>query len=351
MVSTTNSIGPLLQPTAAPAPGDPILNPASFTLPAFYLQEPAGVTGVYDMVYAGDTTQFVAMTVTGDVVLVDASTGPTLGIDLAVTSIFNIDCYGVIFITYGGSNYTWSTDGQSCTMVQSSTPANNMKALPVTIPGVQDALNNQKRHQDLVDKLLKGTDSEELAKRQAGASAPTCPNTPAGLLYETKSTYVMDTGNFCDNLSDDWSLSPFDFTGSCVIQSLCYDQCQDFSWDGCNAIFSYVMLLSCAADFDNWWEVAEAVACAAQAAYFTGVAATSTGRNLYDTAQGNMCACFCSDPPETCVYSDGSFYCADLHGSDNNNCGACGRQCGANSAWLVNLRVTSILRASANSFL
>lgn len=350
MVSKTNSIGPLLQPTAAPAPGDPILNPASFTLPAFYLQVPAGVTGVYDMVYAGDTTQFVAMTTTGKVILVDASTGTSFK-DNSVTSIFNVDCYGVISITYGGSNYVWSTDGQSCTIVEASTPANNMKALPVTIPAVQDAIMNKKRNQDLVENLLKQTDSRELAKRQAGSKAPTCPNTPTGLTYETKSGYVLNTGNFCDALKDEWQLSPFSFDGSCAIQSLCYDQCHNFSWAGCNAAFSYSMLLSCAGNFGNWWEVVQAVACAAQAAYFTGVAATSTGRDLYNKAQGSMCACFCSNPPDTCVYSDSSFYCADIHGNDNNNCGGCGTQCGANSAWLGNPRGSLILRATADSFL
>lgn len=95
------------------------------------------------------------------------------------------------------------------------------------------------------------------------------------------------------------------------------------------------MLLSCAKNFENWWEVIQAVACAAQASYFTGVAATKTGRDLYYKAQNAMCFCFCSNPPDTCVYSDGSFYCADIKGSDGNNCGACGRQCGANSAWFV----------------
>jgi hypothetical protein len=338
MVSKTNSIGPLLQPTIAPAPGDPLLSPADLVLPAFYLQEKPGVAGAYDMIYAGDTIQFVAMTTTGNVVLVDASTGST-SVDNSVTTIFNVDCYGVISITYDGSKYTWSTDGQSCTMVEASTPANNMKALPVTIPGAQVAPNNNKRNQDQLDKLLSLADSKGHAKRQAGSSAQTCSNTPAGLEYETKSTYVLDTGNFCNDISDYWSLSPFDFTGSCEIQSLCYDQCQDFSWAGCNAIFSYAMLLSCADNFENWWQVVEAVACAAQAAYFTSVAATSTGAGFYNTAQASMCACFCTDPPDTCVFSTGGFYCADINGSDNDNCGGCGTQCGAHSVWSVNLRV------------
>ncbi len=172
-------------------------------------------------------------------------------------------------------------------------------------------------------------------RTNANFDAPQCPSTPAGLVSETKQNYQMDQGNLCDAMSDYWQLSPFDFGDACDIQSLCYDQCEHFSWVGCNAIFSYAALFSCADNFKEWYEVVEAVACAAQAVYFTAVAFTDTGRKAYYNAQDAMCACFCTDPPETCVYNDGSFYCADLYGSDNNNCGACGGQCGAGSAWYV----------------
>ncbi|KAI0133706.1 hypothetical protein BJ170DRAFT_174149 [Xylariales sp. AK1849] len=332
MVSRTNSIGPLLQPTEAPAADDPILNPETLTLPSFYLQEAAGVSGVYDMVYDGETTQYVAMTLDGQVVLVDASTGPSF-VGLGVTSIFSVDCLGLISITYGGSKYTWSTDGQSCSIVPASDPPNNMKALPVTMPEVNEMLKDRKRTQELAETLIMRHKLKE--RVNADTNAPQCPNTPTGLVSKTKSGYELGQGNFCDNLdnlSEYWALSPFDFDGSCLIQSLCYDQCEDFSWAGCNAIFGYLMLLSCAANFESWWEVVQAVACAAQAAYFTSVAATQTGRDLYYKAQDSMCFCFCSNPPDTCVFTDGSFYCADISGTDNNNCGNCGRQCGANSA-------------------
>jgi len=62
-----------------------------------------------------------------------------------------------------------------------------------------------------------------------------------------------------------------------------------------------------------------AVACVAQASYFTGVAATSTGQKLYYEAQNSMCACFCTSPPDTCVYDNGDFYCADLHGNGESD--------------------------------
>ncbi|KAI1135037.1 hypothetical protein F5Y05DRAFT_406192 [Hypoxylon sp. FL0543] len=324
MVSrASNSIGPLLQPTAAPAAGDPILSPETFTVPGFYLQQPAGVTNVYDMVYAGSSTpQFVAMTNTGNIVLVGASTGTTFK-NNRVTSIFNVDCYGRISITQGGSKYTWSTDGASSTLVKAANPANNMKALPQNIPAVQQALKHRKRNQELAERLVKRSYSD--------GPAPKCPASPPALVAKTKQGYSMGHGNFCDNLNDNWSLSPFSFDGSCAVQSLCYDSCEDYGWQSCNGIFGTMMILSCLDAFESWWEVIPAIACAAQASYFTGVAATSTGRDLFYKAQGAMCRCFCSSPPDTCVYNNGNFYCADIHGNDDSNCGDCGRQCGPNS--------------------
>ncbi|KAF2112387.1 hypothetical protein BDV96DRAFT_602304 [Lophiotrema nucula] len=322
MVSrASNSIGPLLQPTAAPAANDPILSPETYVLPGFYLKAAAGVTTAYDLVYAG-TSQLVAMTNTGRIVLTGTSTGTAFKNNL-VTSIFNVDCYGRLSVTQGGSSWTWSTSGQTSTLTKASPAKNNMKALPKTIPTIQSARKHRKRNQELAERLVKRSYSD--------GPAPKCPAQPPALVARTKQGYQLGEGNFCDNLSDYWSLSPFDFDGSCAVQSLCYDQCEDYGWQSCNAIFGTMMILSCADAYDSWWEVAVAVACVAQASYFTGVAATKTGRDLFYKAQDSMCRCFCSSPPDTCVFQNGDFYCADIHGSDDDNCGNCGRQCGPNS--------------------
>ncbi|KAI2602387.1 hypothetical protein GGR54DRAFT_504900 [Hypoxylon sp. NC1633] len=324
MVSrTSDSIGPILQPTKQPAADDPILSPETLSLPGFYLQAASGVTNVYDLVYAGSSTpKFVAMTNTGTIVLVSASTGTSFK-NNRVTTIFNVDCYGRITVAQGGSQYTWSTDGASSKLTKASTPANNMKALPKNIPEVQSAIKNRRRNKELAERLVKRSYSD--------GPAPKCPSSPPALVAGTKQGYDHGQGNFCDNLNDKWSLSPFDFDGSCSVQSLCYDNCRDMGWQSCNGIFGSMMILSCLDAFDSWWEVIPALACAGQASYFTGVAATNTGRELFYKAQGAMCRCFCSSPPDTCVYSSGSFYCADLHGNDDANCGNCGRQCGPNS--------------------
>ena len=184
------------------------------------------------------------MSNTGAIVLTGTSTGTTMKNNL-VTTIFSFDCFGRINITYGGSAYNWATNGASSTLSKASSASANMKALPVTIPSTPDFRKTRKReNSEMVHGLRKRYDNG------------VCPASPAGLLSETKQGFVMDTGNFCDNLNQDWSLSPFDFTGSCEIQSLCYDQCEDFSWEGCNAIFGTSMILSCASKFDSWWEVA-----------------------------------------------------------------------------------------------
>lgn len=115
------------------------------------------------------------MTLTGQVILVDASTGPEPN-GVVVTSIFNVDCFGIIYITYGGSKYTWSTNGKSSTITRDSEPKNNMKALPVTIPEVNEMLKDRKRTQELAETLIK---RQKLKERvNADTNAPQCPNTP-----------------------------------------------------------------------------------------------------------------------------------------------------------------------------
>lgn len=332
MVTRTGSVGPLLQPTEAPAPDDPILNPSTFTVPSFHLEAVSGVSDVYDMVYT-ETGQYVAMTTDGQVILVDASTGTSFNGD-HVTSIFTLDCKGTISITQGGSKYTWSTQGESCSIARADTPKNNMKALPLSVPKVE--MPDRKRAAELIE-TLKARGAIK-ARVNTDFKEPQCPNTPAGLVMKTKPDYEMGEGNFCEDLSEWWGLSPFDFDTACEIQSLCFDQCENFSFAGCVAIFSYSMYFTCAENFESWWDVIKAGACAAQASVFVGLAASKTGQDLYNKAQDSMCRCFCSDPPDTCVYLDDegklsdNFYCANLKGSDMINCGSCGGMCGANSA-------------------
>ncbi|KAK0619974.1 hypothetical protein B0T14DRAFT_585915 [Immersiella caudata] len=337
MVSRTNSIGPLLQPTAPPAPDDPILDPLKFKAPSFFLKEVSGNTGVFDLVH-GESGQFVAMTNNGRVILTDSSTGPTMS-NGRVTSIFNFDCRGAIAIKFGGSDYIWSTNGASSSIEKGKSLTFNMKAVPVTPPEIQAMLMDKRAVEELTAKLYARANRQghEMSLKtrarlvNADSRAPQCRADPPGLVSKTKAGFKQNTGNFCDDLDDWWGISPFSFDGSCAAQSLCYDQCEGFSFTGCNAIFGTAMQLSCLSEFDSWWEVIQAVACAAQAAYFTGLAATDTGRRLYYKAQENMCFCFCSNPPDTCLFQSGAFYCANTKGTDDNNCGGCGTQCGANS--------------------
>ncbi|KAH8657762.1 hypothetical protein BX600DRAFT_438950 [Xylariales sp. PMI_506] len=321
MVSRTGSVGPLLQPTEAPAAGDPLLDPQNLVLPPFYLQAAAGVSDVYDMVYQ-QTGEFVALGPLGAVVLVSGSTG-TAGDGEYVTTIFSIDCIGEITISYGGADYTWTTDGQSCSILP-GTPsvANTMKALPAASHAGSRKM--AKRHGE-----RKAGVAGLKERVNADFSAPQCPSTPPGLAPGTKAGYTTDTGNLCNGMSNNWQYSPYDFSDACDdIQSPCYDSCTGYSYEGCNALFYAAALFICSDEIgDEWWDVVSFAACDAQAAYFAGVAATSTGRNLYYTAQGNMCGCFCTNPSGTCLFPNGDASCVDFT-SDPGNCGTCSRQCG-----------------------
>ncbi|KAK5653024.1 hypothetical protein OQA88_9310 [Cercophora sp. LCS_1] len=337
MVSRTNSIGPLLQPTAAPAANDPILDPVNYKAPSFYLKPVAGNTEVFDLVYAS-TGQFVAVTSSGRVILVSSSTGPTVS-NGRITSLFSIDCRGGVTIKFNGTSYIWSTDGETSTIVKGTPSGFNMKALPVVPPEIHPLLQSREETEKLTAKLLARAKlrnpSLSLTVRRPGVNAdsraPQCKAQPPGLVSKTKAGFKLGEGNFCDALDDWWGVSPFSFDGSCAVQSLCYDQCSGFSFTGCNAIFGTQMYLSCLSEFDSWWEVAAAIACAGQATYFTVAASNDVGRKLYYKAQEAMCFCFCSSPPDTCLFQSGDFYCADTRGSDDNNCGGCGTMCGANS--------------------
>ncbi|KAK4504764.1 hypothetical protein PRZ48_002726 [Zasmidium cellare] len=323
MVSRTGSIGPILQPTVAPAAGDPILSPDTLVLPPFYFQAVSGSSNVYDLVYAGSSgPQYVAMHSNGSVLLASASTGTSFANNL-VTSIFSFDCLGTISMTQGGSSYNWVTTGAVSSFVK-GTQQKNMKALPVNMPAVVNARKNRRENMQMAERIRK--------RSYTDGPAPKCPASPAGLVPYTKQGYEQGKGNFCDALDDWWGLSPYDFDGSCAVQSYCYDSCHDYTWVGCNAVFGTMMIASCWGEFDSWWDIASAIACTVQASYFTGVAATSRGRELFYDAQKAMCRCFCTSPPDTCAYSDTNFYCADLHhGKDDNNCGACGQIYGPKS--------------------
>ncbi|KAK2616707.1 hypothetical protein QQS21_000319 [Conoideocrella luteorostrata] len=338
---TSNQIGPIAQPTVQPAASDPLskTDPQAIAFPAFYLQAPAGApAGTYDLVYAGKTTQYLAMNQKGNIVLTGTSTGPNYVNGLA-TTIFTFNCNGKIGITQGGTTYSWASGSGLTTATAGGTA--HMLALPVNHPVVAKAKRDKTRllarAKSLQEKLERREQvlQHDLDKRlnsyQTG-NAPKCPRAPDNLVPYVRANYKLNQGNVCDNLPDWWQLSPFSFDGSCAVQSLCFDQCQSFGWDSCTGIFTVMAMTSCVSNFGgSWWDIIPLVACTAQATYFSVYAGTNPGRELFNTAQKSMCVCYCSNIGDTCAYSENNFYCVNLKGTDNNNCGNCGRQCPPNT--------------------
>ncbi|GAB0138702.1 hypothetical protein EsDP_00006928 [Epichloe bromicola] len=340
---TMNQIGPVAQPTVQPAASDPLsgTNPQDITFPAFYLQAPAGAppADTYDLVYAGKTTQYVAMNRSGRLVLTGQSTGARYANNL-ITTIFGTDCNGKMTIKLGGQAYSWASDGR---YIQ-ATPGGgkgHMLALPVNHPTVEKAKRDKNRllvrAKTLQDKLERRGKivARDLEKRLNGYQtgvAPKCPAAPDNLVPYVKAGYELNQANVCDNLPDWWQLSPFSFDGSCLVQSLCFDQCQSYGWESCTGIFTVMAMTSCVKNFGgSWWDIIPLVACTAQATYFSVYTGTRPGKDLFYKAQKSMCVCYCGNIGDTCLKQDGNFYCVNLKGGDDNNCGNCGRQCGPNT--------------------
>ena len=205
----------------------------------------------YDLVYAGSSSPlYVALQPNGNVVLRPASTGPNFVGGFA-TTIFTVNCFGLFAISQGGQVWNWATNGATTEMTQGGSSTTRFVALPANLPAVQNAKRDRVRNVELSKKLKKrGPDQD--------GDAPRCPNRagfPQNLVSHTKQGYQEDQGNMCDNMSDYWSLSPFDFDDSCAVQSLCYDQCEGWGWDTCNGIFGGLMFAGCADEFDSWWDV------------------------------------------------------------------------------------------------
>lgn len=254
----SNQLGPIAQPTVQPSASDPLskVNPQDITFPGFYLQQAAGgPANTYDLIYAGSTTQYVAMMSNGKIVLTGSSTGPNYINGLA-TTIFSTDCNGKLTISQGGQAYSWSSiNGLTKAAAGGSA---HMVALPKNHPAITKAKRD--REENLV--IARGL-QEKLKRRQKlkrneyqEGDAPKCPNNIPNLVPYLRSDYTLGEGNVCDNLPDWWQLSPFDFDKSCAVQSLCFDQCQHFGWDSCTGIFTVLAISSCAEHFSgSWWDI------------------------------------------------------------------------------------------------
>lgn len=265
----SNQLGPVAQPTKEPAASDILSqHPEKMAFPLFYFQAPAGApTDTFDLIYA-PTSQYVALQDNGNVVLRSASSGSSFAGGFA-TTIFKMNCFGVLSVSQGGSTWVWSTNGATTKMVK-GTSTKNFNILPHNNPGIVAAKKSRKRSLELAKQL------EARGKDQEGR-APRCPNKagfPPDLVAHYKQGYEFGEGNLCDNLSEFWvsarclinlwlpqqvltlsqGLSPFSFDKSCATQSLCYDLCEKFGWETCNGIFSGLMFASCAPYFKSWWD-------------------------------------------------------------------------------------------------
>lgn len=111
-----NGLVPLPSPTSeaqAKAMG-PV---SQLTFATFSFSKPINApAGVFDIVLAGSTPQYLAKTSQGALVLTSSSTGATQirrnGQNI-ITSIFGVDCKGRLTVTQAGVSYIWDITGES----------------------------------------------------------------------------------------------------------------------------------------------------------------------------------------------------------------------------------------------
>lgn len=320
-VPLVSAAGGKLQPLPAPtseAQATAMGPPDAVALPSFYFQKAAGApVGIFDIVMAGPTPQYVAKASNGGVVLTTSSTGPnakTVRGQSIVTSIFGVDCKGRISVKQGTTQYTWdvTADGTS-TAFTSGVSSSNKTMVTYTMQMKAKAARNRRR------------------SIWTEGSAPRCPNTPNGLHAAVFPGARGLNPNGCGPANGIDFVPDFSFGSCCDGHDNCFDNCNAGTFEGCNNAFHDCMRGTGCDYLDHWYSYIPYLACLKAADFYYWAVGTSIGRDAFYSANKERCRCYCPSQLALCAVGDG-IQCNDLFGSDVNNCGACGRTCSAKAA-------------------
>ncbi|KAI4863003.1 hypothetical protein F4820DRAFT_459777 [Hypoxylon rubiginosum] len=309
-----NKLLPLLAPTTEAEAND-MGHPDDYLPPVFFFQKPVNAPdGVYDIVLAGSTLQYIAMTSQGDAILTSSSTG-TMPVQrdgqFIATSIFGVDCIGRITVTQDGSPHTWdiSEDGSSTTFTPGK--ASSKKTM------VAYSLQQQAR-----TKLLRRSKYTE-------GQAPRCPKDPPDLVAKVFPGARGLQPNGCGAHKGIDFVPDLSFKACCNEHDNCYDDCENGTFETCNKKFHECMRGPGCDYLKHWYSWLLHFACLKTADFYALAVGTKFGRDAFRSASEERCGCYCSASRGLCGRADGDYHCAAINGpkADVKNCGGCGQVC------------------------
>ncbi|KAG5915990.1 hypothetical protein E4U42_007850 [Claviceps africana] len=340
---------PLVPPNEVPVPGWHLVatrEPLDVPIDAFFLQDPrrpdkpVSPPGLFDMLMIGHVTRYVALRLhDGEFVLLDPLKMNEVGSEL-VTTIFRVDCKGGIRLEVDGEPWAWAVVTRGAEREADSAP----QLLETRVKALRDNPNPEKNvfravaNGHYMSQKARGLEGPPITANMSVNAAPKCPDVPGqrgvGLEARLLEKNRPGLGNVCVHLANETRESAFDFSGPCIMQSKCYDRCDQYNWEHCNDLFIELSMTYC---FDHWarsyYDIAVLLACTSRAKYYAIYLSSRYGKELYGRAQDAMCSCTCAttDTSAMCMNSvTKSWYCADIAEQDDKNCGACGprNQCG-----------------------
>ncbi|PIA94268.1 hypothetical protein CB0940_08218 [Cercospora beticola] len=244
-------------------------------LQAFSFSKPANApNGVYDIVLAGSTPQYLAKTSQGTLVLTPSSTGPTeqrRNNQNIITSIFGLDCKGRITVKQGSTSYIWEIINGNVRFTP-GTSERKMSTYPLKRAAAAKKARKVRRN-----KYTEGV-------------FPRCPNSPPALVAR----------------GFDW-VPDFSFGSCCDGHDICFDNCEEGTFEQCNRDFGDCMRSQGCAHLDHWYSYLPYLACRTAADFYEWSVSLPPGKKAFKEANedrcGNVCAsgyCYegqCYDPP------------------------------------------------------
>ncbi|CAK1364548.1 unnamed protein product [Cercospora beticola] len=268
-------------------------------LQAFSFSKPANApNGVYDIVLAGSTPQYLAKTSQGTLVLTPSSTGPTeqrRNNQNIITSIFGLDCKGRITVKQGSTSYIWEIINGNVRFTP-GTSERKMSTYPLKRAAAAKKARKVRRN-----KYTEGV-------------FPRCPNSPPALVAR----------------GFDW-VPDFSFGSCCDGHDICFDNCEEGTFEQCNRDFGDCMRSQGCAHLDHWYSYLPYLACRTAADFYEWSVSLPPGKKAFKEANEDRCGCYCSGAAGLCGRSGDGFTCTSMFGTDTENCGACGRVCSPKS--------------------